>query len=283
MWLDKAATWALARGARRRGAGRADPRGQPHLLPRRPRRTGTPGAMAAATARPASCAPRAMRALPRDRADELRGQGNLPHAAGRGRPGRPAGGVLPLRRLQSVERAARRIAPTAVCTFCDTDFVGMDGAGGGRFADAAALADARRRAVAGRRSGSRFVVCTGGEPLLQLDAAADRRAARARLRRSHRDQRHARRRPPGIDWICVSPKADAPLALTRGDELKLVYPAGRASIRRGSTACDFDRFFAAADGRAATARATPRPPSPICLAHPHWRLSLQTHKILGIP
>ncbi|HZK99073.1 MAG TPA: 7-carboxy-7-deazaguanine synthase [Caulobacteraceae bacterium] len=167
----------------------------------------------------------------------------------------------------------------AVCTFCDTDFVGVDGPGGGKFATAAALA----AAVAAAWSGApehRLVVCTGGEPMLQLDAA---------LIEALHDQgftvavetNGTLPAAPGIDWICVSPKADAPLAQTRGQELKLVFPQAGVDPERFA-GLDFERFFLQPmDGPgkdAATAAAVA-----YCLAHPRWRLSVQTHKYLGLP
>ena len=167
----------------------------------------------------------------------------------------------------------------AVCKFCDTDFVGVS-ADGGRFPDAASLADAEAaKWPADDRDGQRFVVCTGGEPLLQLDAALV-------------DQFHARGftvavetngtqpAPRGIDWICVSPKAGADLVLRSGHELKLVYPQRGAAPERFES-LDFEQWFLQPmDGpdREANTRAALE----YCLAHPRWRLSLQTHKQLGI-
>lgn len=195
---------------------------------------------------------------------------------------------------------------TAVCRFCDTDFVGTDGPGGGRFATADDLADhiaatwptaagstpvatVNAAATSGRTErdvpgdtddGERYVVCTGGEPLLQLDRALI-------------DALHARRfvvavetngtieAPPGIDWLCVSPKAGADLVITAGDELKLVFPQEGAAPERYAD-LDFARFslqpMDGPDREAATAAAVA-----YCLAHPRWRLSVQTHKVLGIP
>ena len=151
---------------------------------------------------------------------------------------------------------------TAVCQFCDTDFVGTDGPGGGKFRDADDLADAVAARVAGDGpTADRFVVCTGGEPLLQLDdALVDALHARG-LRDRHRDQRHAAGRRPGIDWICVSPKAGADLVLTRGDELKLVYPQAGRRARALRAICDFDALLPPADGRPRPRRntATPSP------------------------
>jgi 7-carboxy-7-deazaguanine synthase (Cx14CxxC type) len=168
----------------------------------------------------------------------------------------------------------------AVCTFCDTDFVGV-GPDGGRFASADALADAvaaRWPAGADARA-RRFVVCTGGEPLLQLDDEAVR-ALHARGFEVAVETNGTQQPPAGLDWTCVSPKAGAPLVLTRGDELKLVYPQAGAEPEQFAR-LDFAHFslqpmdgpHAAENTRAAVA---------YCLAHPQWRLSLQTHKLLGL-
>jgi len=168
---------------------------------------------------------------------------------------------------------------TAVCRFCDTDFVGTDGPGGGNFADAAMLAQAIDAAWPAGARGQRFAVCTGGEPLLQLDAALIQ-ALRARAFRIAIETNGTRPVPPGVDWVCVSPKASAPLALQRGDELKLVFPQPGAEPERYER-LDFTHFFLQPmDGPARkhnTAAAVA-----YCLAHPRWRLSLQTHKFLGI-
>ena len=167
---------------------------------------------------------------------------------------------------------------SAVCTFCDTDFVGMDGPGGGRFADAATLARAVRAAWPG--GGAPYVVCTGGEPLLQLDALLIE-ALHAEGFEIAIESNGTIAAPPGIDWICISPKSTAPLAQTRGDELKLVYPQLDAPPERFE-ALDFTHFFLSpmdcAERDAATEAAIR-----YCLSHPRWRLSLQTHKLLGIP
>ncbi len=166
----------------------------------------------------------------------------------------------------------------AVCTFCDTDFVGMGGPGGGRFESAAALAEAVAEQWPG--GGAPYVVCTGGEPLLQLDPAAIA-ALRARGFQVGVETNGTIAAPPGLDWICVSPKADAALAQTSGDELKLVYPqpgvdpARFASLRFAHFLLQpMDNPAQAANTAAAVA---------YCRAHPQWRLSLQTHKLLGIP
>jgi 7-carboxy-7-deazaguanine synthase (Cx14CxxC type) len=170
---------------------------------------------------------------------------------------------------------------TAICRFCDTDFVGTDGPGGGRFADAATLADH----IAGQWPGGsdrerRFVVCTGGEPLLQLDAplvdALHRHGFEIAV-----ETNGTLPAPAGLDWVCVSPKAGTELAIVQGDELKLVYP------QDGATPEDYEdldfthHFLQPMDGPErddATQLAIA-----YCLRHPRWRLSVQTHKFLGIP
>jgi 7-carboxy-7-deazaguanine synthase (Cx14CxxC type) len=176
----------------------------------------------------------------------------------------------------------------AVCRFCDTDFVGV-GPDGGRFADATQLAAAvldrwpeRRdgRAVGGRP----LVVCTGGEPLLQLDEPAVRALHTAGFEVAV-ETNGTQLPPDGIDHVCVSPKADAPLVLTRGQELKLVYPQTQATAQPECFAgLAFDTFYlqpmdvADPELRQANVRAA----LAYCLAHPQWRLSLQTHKLLDI-
>ena len=171
---------------------------------------------------------------------------------------------------------------TAVCTFCDTDFVGTDGQNGGKFASADALADAVAArwpgGVAGA-AGRPYVVCTGGEPLLQLDDALVE-AFHARGFEVAVETNGTQPAPAGLDWICVSPKADAPLLLTAGDELKLVYPQPLARPERFAGLA-FDHFFLQPmDGpeRLAHTRAA----TDSCMAHPQWRLGVQMHKIVGI-
>ncbi len=166
----------------------------------------------------------------------------------------------------------------AVCQFCDTDFVGTDGVGGGRFDGPVELARAVADAWPG--GGAPYVVCTGGEPLLQLDAALVD-ALHAEGFEVAIETNGTLAPPPGVDWICVSPKAGSELVLTSGDELKLVYPQPGAEPERFVDLA-FGRFFLQPmDGplrdentRAALA---------YCLAQPRWSLSLQTHKLLGIP
>jgi 7-carboxy-7-deazaguanine synthase len=169
---------------------------------------------------------------------------------------------------------------TAVCAFCDTDFVGI-GPEGGKFATAADLAEAVvARWPAGHEGGARrFVVCTGGEPLLQLDEPAIE-ALHARGFEVAVETNGTQPAPRGLDWICVSPKAGAPLALRGGDEIKLVFPQAEGEPERFEQ-LDFGHFFLqpmdgptlADNSRAAVA---------YCLGHPRWRLSVQTHKTLGI-
>ena len=168
---------------------------------------------------------------------------------------------------------------TAVCNFCDTDFVGMDGPGGGRFASAAALAEAIADQW-GDEPQNRLVVCTGGEPLLQLDEALIT-ALHARGFSIAVETNGTLAAPAGLDWICVSPKADAALAQTSGQELKLVYPQKGVDPTRFEH-LDFERFLLQPlDGpdREANTKAA----IAYCLSHPRWRLSLQTHKYLGLP
>lgn len=173
---------------------------------------------------------------------------------------------------------------TAVCTFCDTDFVGADGIGGGRFASADALADAVVSHWPVGHPGDRFVVCTGGEPALQIDAALVD-ALHARHFTIAIETNGTLPLPERIDWICVSPKSDANLVVTSGDELKLVYPQTRAMPERFA-GLDFDHFLIQPmDGLAGdlTTRATNTERAvEYCLSHPQWRLSMQTHKLLGI-
>lgn len=177
---------------------------------------------------------------------------------------------------------------TAVCRFCDTDFVGV-GPDGGRFADAAALADAvlsHWPAVThGRASEGRpLVVCTGGEPLLQLDdsavAALHERGFEVAV-----ETNGTQAAPAGIDHICVSPKADAPLVLRAGSELKLVFPQAQPDAQPERFAgLAFDAFYLQPldAGDADASRANADAALAYCLAHPQWCLSIQTHKLLGI-
>jgi len=171
---------------------------------------------------------------------------------------------------------------SAVCNFCDTEFVGTDGPGGGKFASPKALAKAVGHCWGGNAGagGRRFVVCTGGEPLLQLDNALV-----GALHDSGFEiavETNGTLAPPlGLDWICVSPKADAPLALTEGDELKLVYPQEGIDPARFEGLAFRHFFLQPMDGP--TKEANTALTLAYCRTHPRWRLSLQTHKMLGIP
>ncbi|MBI5908440.1 MAG: 7-carboxy-7-deazaguanine synthase [Betaproteobacteria bacterium] len=189
----------------------------------------------------------------------------------------------------------------AVCRFCDTEFVGTDGVGGGKFETPGALAAAVAAAwsVPGvawpargaawpapgeawpaRGAGEPFVVCTGGEPLLQLDAALVA-ALRGRGFTVAVESNGTLTPPDGELWLTVSPKAGAPLKLARGDELKLVYPQTGAEPERYAH-LEFRHFFLQPMDGPEKARNT-RLATEYCLAHPRWRLSLQTHKLIGIP
>jgi 7-carboxy-7-deazaguanine synthase len=168
---------------------------------------------------------------------------------------------------------------SAVCRFCDTDFVGTDGPGGGKFATAELLAAAVAAAWRGA-SENRLVVLTGGEPLLQVDDALIAALHRAGFAIAL-ETNGTLAAPTGIDWVCVSPKADAALTQTSGQELKLVYPQEGVDPARFEGLA-FERFsLQPMDGpeRDAATRAA----IAYCLEHPRWRLSLQTHKYLGIP
>lgn len=169
---------------------------------------------------------------------------------------------------------------SAVCNFCDTDFVGTDGPGGGKFESPESLADTVSTFWPASESGTPYVVCTGGEPLLQLDATL-------------LDQLHQRGfevgvetngtqpAPEGLDWICVSPKSNANVVQKTGNELKLVYPQLDAPPEKFA-GLDFDYYFLQPMDGAETERNT-KQAIEYCKSHPLWRLSLQTHKMLGIP
>ena len=180
----------------------------------------------------------------------------------------------------------------AVCQFCDTDFVGT-GPDGGRFSSATELAEAIDRCWVGRGNdlaepgtrvsgdggGRKYVVCTGGEPLLQVDEelidALHERGFEVAV-----ETNGTKRAPPSLDWICVSPKAGAPFVQTSGNELKLVYPQDNAPPEKFSQ-LDFEHFFLQPMDGPATALNTERAIE-YCLAHPRWRLSIQTHKLVGL-
>ena len=183
---------------------------------------------------------------------------------------------------------------TAACPFCDTDFVGVDGLGGGRFETAAELAAAATShwrglpdlsdtgdgfESASRQQNQRLVVCTGGEPLLQLDGALID-ALHASGFEIAVETNGTLPAPAGVDWLCVSPKAGSELILTSGDELKLVYPQPELDPAE-FTRLDFQYFFLQPmDGP--RLRENMRAAVEYCLLHPRWRISLQTHKLLGI-
>lgn len=167
---------------------------------------------------------------------------------------------------------------TSICSFCDTDFVRMDGTGGGRFADADSLANA----IAAEWRGSsvhRYVVLTGGEPLLQVDEALVA-ALHGRDFEIGVETNGTQAAPDGLDWICVSPKADADLVLQSGNELKLVYPQESARPERFEHLA-FDNFFLQPMD-SPTATANLEAAITYCTDNPRWRLSLQSHKMIGI-
>jgi 7-carboxy-7-deazaguanine synthase len=170
----------------------------------------------------------------------------------------------------------------AVCSFCDTDFVGTDGPGGGKFATAEALADTVLAQWPNATASNRYVVCTGGEPLLQLDPPLIE-AFHARGFEVGVETNGTQAAPVGLDWICVSPKAGAPLVLTAGDELKLVYPQREPEARpERFERLGFRHFFLQPmDGPAQ--RENMQAAIGYCLQHPAWRLSVQTHKVVGLP
>jgi 7-carboxy-7-deazaguanine synthase len=181
--------------------------------------------------------------------------------------------------LWTGQEGERGKGPGTCSTWCDTDFVGFNGPSGGKFESAAALASTVRSKW---RSGSSrpFVVCTGGEPLLQLDDNLVR-ALHCEGLEVAVETNGTRPVPLGLDWICVSPKACAPLAVQKGDELKLVYPQSQANP------VDFEalefRHFCLQPMDGPDLQRNIRLVVQYCLEHPRWRLSLQTHKFLGIP
>lgn len=197
-----------------------------------------------------------------------------------GQAGRPA--VFCRFALCNLWTGRERDRHRAVCQFCDTDFVGTDGPGGGRFRTAADLAAAVARTWAGERHDRArpLVVCTGGEPALQLDAAAVA-ALHGEGFEVAIETNGTRPLPPGLDWVCVSPKAGTELAVQAGDELKLVYPQAGAPPERFELPGFRRLLLQPMDGpdRAPNTRAA----IGYCLAHPQWQLSVQSHKYLGIP
>jgi len=168
---------------------------------------------------------------------------------------------------------------TAICSFCDTDFVGVNGDGGGKFKTADLMADHVAGMWRGREGDPKLVVCTGGEPLMQLDTPLID-ALHARGFEIAIESNGTLVAPEGIDWICISPKADAPVVQTSGQELKLVYPQPLAMPDRFES-LDFQHFWLqpmdGPDQAANTAAAIE-----YCLTHPQWRLSVQTHKYIGV-
>jgi 7-carboxy-7-deazaguanine synthase len=166
----------------------------------------------------------------------------------------------------------------ADCRFCDTDFVGTDGEGGGAFSSAERLA-AHLSGLWGEARARRFAVLTGGEPLLQVDPPLIA-ALHAQGFEIAVETNGTLPPPDGLDWVCVSPKAGAPLALTRGDELKLVFPQAGAEPERYE-GLDFREFLLQPMDGPEISRNT-KAAIDYCLAHPRWRLSLQTHKIIGV-
>lgn len=169
---------------------------------------------------------------------------------------------------------------TADCRFCDTDFVGTDGPGGGKFQTAEDLAAAIAACWPDGRQGHPYVVCTGGEPLLQLDAPLIT-ALHVLGFQIAVETNGTIAAPPGIDWICVSPKADTKLVQTTGHELKLVFPQPEIDPATLEN-LPFEHFFLQPMDCADAAECV-KAAVAYCLAHPKWRLSLQTHKLLGIP
>jgi 7-carboxy-7-deazaguanine synthase (Cx14CxxC type) len=170
----------------------------------------------------------------------------------------------------------------AVCKFCDTDFTGIGGTGGGRFGTPQALAEAVQAAWHGQpdEQATPYVVCTGGEPLLQLDRDAVTALHLAGFEVGV-ETNGTCLPPPGVDWVCVSPKARTLLRLTRGDELKLVYPQDDAPPTMFEDYAFPQLFLQPMDGPARDKNT--RLAIDYCLAHPQWRLSLQTHKYIGMP
>ena len=169
----------------------------------------------------------------------------------------------------------------AVCRFCDTEFVGTDGVGGGKFETAAELADAVSRTWPDVADSAPYVVCTGGEPLLQVDEDL-LSALHASGFEIGVESNGTLAAPDGIDWLCVSPKGSAPVVQMSGQELKLVYPQAEPEAQPEKfVGLDFDNFFLqpldSPDIEQNTRRAVE-----YCLAHPRWKLSIQSHKVLGI-
>jgi len=169
---------------------------------------------------------------------------------------------------------------TATCTFCDTDFIGTDGPGGGNFETANELADHILSKWPKETGSKPFVVCTGGEPLLQIDDQLI--GALHKHKFEIAIETNGTIKPPGgIDWICVSPKASSNLLITKGDELKLVYPQEGAEPSKYE-GLEFD-YFSLQPMDSENLEENTNKTIEYCNEHPLWRLSLQTHKFLGIP
>ena len=171
---------------------------------------------------------------------------------------------------------------SAVCKFCDTDFIGTNGAGGGKFNSANALAEAvlSHWPDDTPQRGQKWVVCTGGEPILQLDTALIAALHKVGFKVAV-ETNGTLKVPVGLDWICVSPKADAPLVQRSGHELKLVYPQAE-NVPEDFAALDFEVYSLQPlddKNKAANEKAA----FDYCLKHPLWRLSTQTHKYIGVP
>lgn len=167
----------------------------------------------------------------------------------------------------------------AICDFCDTDFIGTDGQNGGKFVDAEALASRIDSFWPGNNADGKYVVCTGGEPALQLDSALID-ALHARGFEIAIETNGTRPLPEGIDWVCVSPKGKSEVIITQGDELKLVYPQSDALPERFAH-LEFHHFYLQPLDSPLQNNHTRRCID-YCMAHPQWKLSLQTHKVLGI-
>lgn len=173
---------------------------------------------------------------------------------------------------------------TAVCNFCDTDFVGTDGENGGKFVGADTLAAhvASVWAMSARRGGTPYVICTGGEPLLQLDPGAIK-ALKAAGFEIGIETNGTLVAPDNLDWICVSPKANAPLQQVSGNELKLVFPQDEPEAQPSQfESLQFEHFFLQPKDDTAHAQNIAAAAA-YCMKHPKWRLSLQTHKLIGLP
>lgn len=167
----------------------------------------------------------------------------------------------------------------AICQFCDTDFVGTDGDGGGKFANAKALVDSIARHWTPAGPAHRFVVLTGGEPLLQVDEPLIHELHAQNFTIAV-ETNGTQACPPGLDWVCVSPKAGSELKVFEGNELKLVFPQSGAGPEK-FTGLSFDHFYLQPMDNASQ-RANIQLTTEYCLAHPQWKLSMQTHKLLGI-